>query len=393
MEKWKNLIRDTRYFIITGGRGSGKSFEVGRFITLLSYYPNEKILFTRQTMTSAHLSVIPEVQEKIDFMDKAHDFDVTKTEITNKGSGSKIIFKGLRTSSGDQTANLKSLQGMTCWVNDETEELSDEATFDRIDLSIRQKGVQNRVILILNPTTKAHWIYKRFFEDAGVAEGFTGQQGDVTYIHTTYLDNIENLDQSFLNNIEKMRVNTPSKYNHLILGGWLDRAEGVIFTNWIYGAFDDSLPFAFGMDFGFHPDPDTLVRVAIDEKRKILYCKQELYETKLSPTELAERVAEITQRYSVVADSAEPRLIDFLKQRGVRIEGVKKFAGSVLEGIKMMQDYQIVITPESTKIANELNNYCMKNGQPVSNGYDHLIDCIRYRLMNSRVTRPLTRAT
>jgi phage terminase large subunit len=393
MEKWRNLIRDTRYFIITGGRGSGKSFEVGRFITLLSYYPNEKILFTRQTMTSAHLSVIPEVQEKIDFMDRAYDFDVTKTEITNKGSGSKIIFKGLRTSSGDQTANLKSLQGMTCWVNDETEELSDEATFDRIDLSIRQKGVQNRVILILNPTTKAHWIYKRFFEDAGVAEGFTGQQGDVTYIHTTYLDNIENLDPSFLNNIDKMRVNTPSKYNHLILGGWLDRAEGVIFTNWIYGAFDDSLPFAFGMDFGFHPDPDTLVRVAIDEKRKILYCKQELYETKLSPTELAERVAEITHRYSVVADSAEPRLIDFLKQRGVRIEGVKKFAGSVLEGIKMMQDYQIVITPESTKIANELNNYCMKNGQPVSNGYDHLIDCIRYRLMNSRVTRPLTRAT
>jgi phage terminase large subunit len=38
-------------------------------------------------------------------------FDVNKAEITNKESGSEIIFRGIKSSSGDQTANLKSLQG------------------------------------------------------------------------------------------------------------------------------------------------------------------------------------------------------------------------------------------------------------------------------------------
>jgi phage terminase large subunit len=89
-------------------------------------------------------------------------FDVNKSEITNKESGSEIIFRGIKSSSGDQTANLKSLQGVTTWILDEAEELTDEKTFDKINLSIRQKGIQNRVILI-HQSNKEHWIYKRFF--------------------------------------------------------------------------------------------------------------------------------------------------------------------------------------------------------------------------------------
>ena len=203
--KWSNLGNDTRFFIITGGRGSGKSFEVGRFASLLSFEKNHKILFTRQTMTSAHLSIIPEFQEKIELLELQPYFDVTRGEIKNTSSGSSIIFKGLKSSSGDQTANLKSLQGTTTWILDEAEELVNEFTFDKINLSLRQKGVQNRVILILNPATKEHWIYKRFFEQAGVKESFTGVKGDVTYIHSTYLDNLENLDQSFLNEIARIK--------------------------------------------------------------------------------------------------------------------------------------------------------------------------------------------
>jgi len=154
---------DTRYFIITGGRGSSKSFGVGTFTSLLSFESGHKILFTRQTMTSAHLSIIPEFQEKIDLLELNDFFEVNKSEIRNKKSGSEIIFKGIKTSSGDQTANLKSLQGVTTWILDEAEELIDETVFDKINLSIRQKGKQNRVILILNPATKEHWIYRKFF--------------------------------------------------------------------------------------------------------------------------------------------------------------------------------------------------------------------------------------
>ena len=114
-------------------------------------------------------------------------FDVTKDEITNLHTGSKILFRGIKTSSGLQTANLKSLQGLTTWVMDEAEELTDEETFDKIDMSVRQRGIDNRVILILNPTTKEHWIYKRFFEDNAVNEGTCTTKNDVTYVHTTYL--------------------------------------------------------------------------------------------------------------------------------------------------------------------------------------------------------------
>lgn len=231
MEKWKNLTNDTRYFIITGGRGSGKSFEVGRFAVLLSHYPDERILYTRQTMTSAHLSVIPEIQEKINFMSLAHNFESSGNKIINTFSKSEIIFKGLQTSNGDQTANLKSLTGVTCWVLDEAEELTDESKFDKIDFSFRKKGKQTRIIIILNPASKAHWIYKRFFESKGVPEGFTGKSGDTTYIHTSYLDNIDNLDQSFIDRANEMKLNQPEKYNHIMLGGWLDKAEGTIYKN------------------------------------------------------------------------------------------------------------------------------------------------------------------
>ena len=92
-EKWENLTNNTRYFIITGGRGSGKSFEIGRFAVLLSYYPNERILYTRQTMTSAQVSIIPEIQEKINYIDKAHDFQPVNNKIINTSTKSYFEFQ------------------------------------------------------------------------------------------------------------------------------------------------------------------------------------------------------------------------------------------------------------------------------------------------------------
>jgi phage terminase large subunit len=145
---------DGRYFIVTGGRGSGKSFSVNLLLVLLTYEAGHTILFTRYTLSSTYISIIPEFLEKIELLDKYDDFYITKDEIRNKRSGSKIIFKGIKTSSGDQTANLKSLQGVTTFVLDEAEELTNEDTFDKIDLSVRQLGKQNRVILILKPNNK-----------------------------------------------------------------------------------------------------------------------------------------------------------------------------------------------------------------------------------------------
>lgn len=382
-KKYYSLFEnDTRYFIITGGRGSSKSFGVGTYASLLSFEAGHKILFTRQTMTSAHLSIIPEFQEKIDLLELNHAFEVRKSEIVNTQSGSEIIFKGIKTSSGDQTANLKSLQGVSCWILDEAEELIDEAIFDKINFSIRTKGKQNRVILILNPSTKEHWIYKKFFEQAGVTEGFNGVKNNTTYIHTTYLDNLENLDESFLQEIERVKENNPKKYQHVILGGWLDKAEGVVFTNWKFGEFNpDQLQTSFGMDFGFSIDPDALAEVAIDKTKKIIYVKQHIYQRGLKTHVLAELIKEKAKNGLIIADSAEPRLIDDLKHLGINIQAVKK--GTIESGIVRMQDYQIIVEPNSHNIAKEFNNYCYLNkaSKLYIDDYNHIIDAIRYNVI------------
>lgn len=381
-DKWDALANDTRFFVLTGGRASGKSYEVGKFTSLLSFQKGHKILFTRQTMTSAHLSIIPEFQEKIDIMNLNSRFDINKAEIKNKESGSEIIFRGIKSSSGDQTANLKSLQGVTTWILDEAEELTDEKTFDKINLSIRQKGIQNRVILILNPATKEHWIYKRFFESAGVETGFNGIKGNTTYIHTTYLDNIQNLDQSFIDEVLNIEASNPLKYKHVILGGWLDKSEGAVFTNWKLGKFEEVAQSIYGQDYGFSVDPTTLIQTSIDKPNKRIYVKELLYQTKLTTTE----ISVINQRYCdnrlIVADSAEPRLIHELRSRGNNVRETIKGAGSVSAGIALMQDYELIIDNDSINIIKELNNYSWsdKKSNTAIDAFNHAIDAMRYAI-------------
>ena len=376
------FTNDTRYFIATGGRGSSKSFSVNTFLLLLTYEYGHTILFTRYTLTSAHVSIIPEFIEKIEILDKFNDFHITKDEIINTTTGSKIIFKGIKTSSGQQTANLKSLSGVTCFVLDEAEELTDESVFDKIDFSIRHKTKQNRVILILNPTTKSHFIYKRFFESKGIEAGSNVIKGDTTYIHTTYLDNKEYLSESFLNQIESLKENNPIKYKHTILGGWLDKAEGVVFSNWRLGKFQEVNPSIYGQDFGFSIDPTTLVQTSIDKANKRIYIKELVYKAKLTTSE----IFELNQRYCdnqlIIADSAEPRLIHELRIRGNNIKETIKGPGSVSAGLALMQDYELIIDPDSTNIVKELNNYTWsdkKSNTPID-AFNHSIDAIRYAI-------------
>jgi len=331
-------------------------------------------------MSSAHLSIIPEFLEKASLLEMEGFFDITKTDIRNRSSGSEIYFRGLKTSSGDQTANLKSLQGTSTWVVDEAEELTDENKFDDIALSIRSNKRQNRIILILNPATKEHWIYKRFYESAGVPEGFTGQKDDVTYIHTTYMDNLKHLPLDYIKSIEDMKVKRPEKYKHKILGGWLAKAEGVVFADWSIGEFNDSLISVFGQDFGFSVDPTTLIEVAIDKSLNKIYVRECFYKTGLTTSQIYELNKGYANSKLVVGDSAEPRLIYEVKNKGCNIVAVKKGKDSIIAGISMMQDYDIIVTDDSLNVIKELNNYSWhdkKSQTPVDN-YNHCIDAIRY---------------
>ena len=65
---------------------------------------------------------------------------------------------------------------------------------------------------------------------------------------------------------------------------------------------------------------------------------------------------------------------------GLNIKGVKKPAGSIIEGIKVMQNYKIIVHPDSNNLVKELNNYIWvdkRGGVPIDD-YNHLLDGFRY---------------
>jgi phage terminase large subunit len=371
---------DSRYFIVSGGRGSGKSFSINALLVMLTYEQGHTILFTRYTLTSAYISIIPEFIDKLEQFGSIADFHITKDEILNKKTGSKIIFRGIKTSSGDQTANLKSLQGITTWVVDEAEELVDEQKFDTIDLSVRQQGKPNRIILILNPTTKEHFIYRRFFEDRGVQEGSNITKENTTYIHTTYQDNIDNLSKSYIEQIEQMKIRRPEKYKQQMLGSWLNKAEGVIFNNWSVGEFKHIGTSVWGQDYGFAADPSTLVEVNIDSSNKRIYLKECFYLQRLTTSQIAQLNLKHAREGLIVGDSAEPRLLSEIKAKGCNVRPSIKGQGSITYGISLLQDYDIIVSPDSTNLIKELNNYRWlerKSNTPIDN-WNHLIDAVRY---------------
>ena len=250
---------------------------------------------------------------------------------------------------------------------------------DKINLSIRTKGKQNRVILILNPATKTHWIYRRFFVERGVESGYNGIKRDTCYIHTTYLDN-EHLSEDFINELEHLKTFDKEKFKHIVLGGWLEKSEGVIFTNWVFGTFPDDCDSIFGADWGYSIDPSTLVEVYVDKKSKIIYLKEHLYQKGLKTSELTRIFEKTAGTKYIVADTSEGRMIDEISSSGVNIRRCKKGAGSVKEGIMLMKDYKIIVDRKSENIAKELNNYCWKDNETPIDRWNHLIDAARYAI-------------
>ena len=373
---------NTRYYVITGGRGSGKSYGVTLFLNNLTYQKDHKVLFTRYTMTSAHSSIIPEFVDKIDIMDVGDDFRVTRDEIVNQTTGSGIMFKGIKTASGNQSAALKSLANVSTFVVDEAEELVDEEVFDKIDLSVRTQKVQNRVILILNPATKEHWIYKRFFEQRGIESGFNGVFKDTTYIHTTYKDNKANLPDSFLQSIYEMKVNAPDKYEHQILGGWLEKMTGTVYSNWSKGNFVELNKTCFAQDYGFSNDLTTLVKISVDDFKEEIYVKECFGKSGMSTSQIGRQNMRYAENNLIIGDSSEPRLIKELRDRGNNVQGAKKGKGSILSGIALLQDYKIIVDPKSHGIIRELNHYTWKEkGSVPIDKYNHFLDALRMGAM------------
>jgi len=201
-------------------------------------------------------------------------------------------------------------------------------------------------------------------------------------IHSTYLDN-PYLPANERENIEMKRDKDPMWFQVYGLG-MLGSLAGAILPNWRYGEFDTSLPYGYGLDFGFN-DPDAMVKVAIDRNRKIIYCDEKIYKEGNSADQLRQLVGTHVNRNDlIIADCADARMINELK-RYFNIQPVNKARWTVPEALKMMQDYEIIVTETSHNLTKELNNYIWsdkKAGVPIA-AFDHLIDCVRYYFQTS----------
>lgn len=214
-----------RYVYEKGGRGSGKSYAITDYALRITYDQGRVVLFLRYTMIAASISIVPEFEAAMEREGVRGEFDISGSEITNRLTGSKIIFKGVKTSSLNQTANLKSIQGLTDVIYDEFEEHPDRESFDKLDESIREVSATNKVVLCSNALHKQSWQHREFWEESGLYFDMTD------HIKSTFEDNYENLSESWHEKRERVKQRDPLKYARDYLGEDYEDIEGALWTS------------------------------------------------------------------------------------------------------------------------------------------------------------------
>jgi len=176
--------------------------------------------------------------------------------------------------------------------------------------------------------------------------------------------------------------------------GELGKLEGAIFANWRYardGEIDEVFRInqtGFGLDYGFHPDPDAMSEVFIDFRRKKIYAKECIFKTNNGTIDLIEQVGVHCNRNDlIIAESASPRTNADL-QKHFNLLPVRK-TKTVVDWIREMQNFEIIISEGGANLSRELQNYIWsdkKAGIPIDT-FNHLIDGIRYYYMEKATTR------
>jgi phage terminase large subunit len=146
-----------------------------------------------------------------------------------------------------------------------------------------------------------------------------------------------------------------------------------------------------GLDFGYAVDPLCFLRGNYNAKKRVLHLFKEISGIGIGNRQFAGRLTDQEKHTLTYADSAEPKSIDELRlDYGLRIQGVKKGAGSVDYGIKWLAELeQIIIDPVRCPLAaKEFINYALdinRNGEIISKYPDkenHAIDGTRYLCCN-----------
>lgn len=239
------------------------------------------------------------------------------------------------------------MSGITTLIIEEAEEIKSFDDFSKIDESIRVIGKPLKVILVYNPGSAIQsWIHSEWFIN-GVPN--PERFHDTCFIHTTYLDNLDNLADSTVQRYKDLESKNPTYYIHTILAEWTIDVSNRIYEGWAeYPAFYDEGDKWYGLDFGYG-GKDSTALVEINYFEDVYYIREIFCEAKMGISEMvhAMRVGGVKANDLVVADSAAPILITELRKAGFhKIRKAKKGPHSQEQGIKKVQDMDIVIVGE-----------------------------------------------
>jgi phage terminase large subunit len=187
---WYERLRDTtndtfmplyadrsRYLVLKGGAGSGKSIFAGRkVLERMTSECAHRILVLRKVARTLRESCYAQLNGQIaahydGAAFKIHHGDMRITH----ANGSQILFAGL-----DAAEKLKSIYNITMMWIEEASEIT-QSDFNQLDLRLRgETPYYKQIILTFNPVNVNHWLKHRFFDEG---------RADVTTHHSTYRDN------------------------------------------------------------------------------------------------------------------------------------------------------------------------------------------------------------
>jgi phage terminase large subunit len=337
--------------------------------------PSHCVVCIREIQKSLKFSAKKLVEDKIREFGVSNLFEITLTEIRRIGGTGVMIFQGMQ----DHTADsIKSLEGFnTAWV-EEAQSIS-ARSLELLLPTIRAEG--SEILFSWNPTNETDPIEKLFKEESDSS----------ICIHINYTQN-RLLPQTLKDEAERHLRVSPETFNHVWLGDYKKQSDALIFKNKYRIAELDTTGWErkyFGMDFGFSQDPNAAVRVWVEGT--IIYIDREQYGIETEINELHYLIDKLDDRIkqSVLrCDSARPETISYLRNHGYpNATPVKKWAGSVEDGIAFMRSFDIVIHPDCKNLIDEFSRYSYKidkmSGDITSiiiDAHNHGIDSVRYSL-------------
>jgi phage terminase large subunit len=163
-------INDYKYIFLEGGRVGAKTHTIGRLLTFIGEERQCRIICGREVMNTIDESVHALLSDMIKENDL--NYDVQKSKITHRVSGTTIGFKGFR----DQgNVNIKGLEGVDIlWVDE-----AQSVTKSTLDIIIPTMRKQNCVVI---------FTMNRFMRDDPVYEFCVGRE-DCLHIKINYDEN------------------------------------------------------------------------------------------------------------------------------------------------------------------------------------------------------------